>query len=301
MGTPFGSLLQSARQKKRFTIEILARLSHVSEENIWAIESNRLIPLPEEIESLIAVLDLELDLARQLRESVNIPQVDTLNATGIEVLKEEPGGMHPWAQTIFSTELSTEGPRMSALGYLSARVRPIDLTLKQYAWDGVIPEDLAAIEDLLHKRRESWLQTLTIYRCRDIYPKVWIEKYCTERIWFGKVLEPKDVINHLKAMEDELAENPNYEVGLLTDEELYFNFILQGPFVLVEGGYEVAQKAKQRIVGGMRISIPTIVDAFRLEFERLWNEIQQENKDKKRVVDWFKSQRQNLQQTFDIS
>src|SRR5690242_13316298 len=119
MGTPFGSLLQSARQKKNFTIETLARLSCISEENLWAVESNRLIPLPEEIESLTAALDLELDMARQLRESVNAAQVGALNTIGIEVLREEPGGVHPWAQAIFSTELSTEGPRMSASGYLS--------------------------------------------------------------------------------------------------------------------------------------------------------------------------------------
>jgi transcriptional regulator with XRE-family HTH domain len=295
MNEVFGTLLRRAREQKGYSIEMVSKAVGLTEAHLASFENNRLVPLPEEIEKLIDYLDVDIDSASQIRRSMGTQIFVPDSAWGIQILSESKGGIHPWAQTIFATEISTEGPRKSALGYLSARVRPIELTLKQYLWDGVSDDDLDSIRDLLIKRRDSWLRTLEVFRCQEIYPKLWIEKYCRERRWFGQTLSRSDVIAHLMAIEAELVQYPNYEIGLLTGEELYFNFIIQGPYVLVEGGYETEPKPAHRVVGGIRISIPEVVRSFDSEFERMWNSIPEPDRDREKIIAWLRDQRKQLE------
>jgi hypothetical protein len=188
----------------------------------------------------------------------------------VEVFSTGSGGLHPWAQALYGTDVAATGSRLAVQAYLSAMVRPIDLTLQIYERAGAPPADLAEMRHVLALRRAAWQRRLREFECRDVYPLAAIERYIRERVWFGCELAADDVARHLEAVEDELSTFPNYSIALLEGEELYFNFVLDDGAVHVEGGSEYEPEPAKRIVGGLRINAPEVVEQFRAEFDRVW-------------------------------
>src|SRR5436190_19738639 len=74
----------------------------------------------------------------------------------VEAFSTGSGGLHPWAQALYSHDIASQGPRCVAQGYLSALVRPIDLTLEIYEGHGATPPDVHEIRRVLERRRAAW-------------------------------------------------------------------------------------------------------------------------------------------------
>lgn len=211
----------------------------------------------------------------------------------VKAVPSATGGIHQWAQALYDADLRASTGRLAAQQYLTAVVRPIDLTLLHYQWDGATPADLDSIRRVLQQRRLSWLQRLTVHECRDIYPLRRIEDYSTTRQWFGRTLDVLAVAAHLRAVADELRTQPKYEVALVDSEELYFNYVIQDNVVLLEGGSETMPEPPHRLVAGVMIDSPEIANAFRDEFERLW--ARAALKRTSDVVEWFELRASDLE------
>lgn len=290
-----GVSLSQERESRALDIAAVASAAKITPRRLRAFEADRGQLEPVEIERLIAVLAPTPDSVERIRHAASTETQSVHNVENVAVYSSARGGIDPWTQALYATEMGVEGTRMAAQGYLSAAVRPIELTLKQYAWDGASAQDLSDIADVLKARQDRWIALVQQYVVRDIYPRSWIERYCGERMWMGHRLDSSEVARHLAHVETALQTYSNYFVGLMAGEELYFNFIIEGSYVLVEGAYEIEPEPKEgREVSGLRIGKPEVVKAFRREFERVWHDIPLAYRDKGSVISWFHDQRDHL-------
>jgi hypothetical protein len=148
------------------------------------------------------------------------------------------------------------------------------------------------VRSILEARRAAWQANLVDFECRDVYPRESIERYCRKRQWLGHTLESREIDEHLRAVETCLRDYPNYRIGILEGEELYFNFLIEGNVVFVEGGTEFLPEPERRHVGGLQIHREDAVRAFYLEFQRLWGACT--ITDPAEVIAWLRDLRHDL-------
>lgn len=188
----------------------------------------------------------------------------------VKVFTARAAGLDDWEQALLSSEVAATTSRFAVQSSFSPLTRPIDMTVDVYRRAGATDGTLDAIRQVLERRQYAWYERLAAFPCRDIYALGNLERYCRDRVWLGHRLERAAVAEHLTEIGHALKHFPNYEVALLEGEELYFNYVITGGCVLLNGGCEVDRQPIERIVGGLQITDNDVVNQFQLDFERLW-------------------------------
>ena len=169
--------------------------------------------------------------------------------------------------------------------------------------DSASAEKIRGIVKLRTQRYGSFKRQVPRWQFRDICPMRAIEEYTQTGIYApddvfialgAQPLSPGDRRRHLLHLIKQLETCPNYELGLVAENNL--DVSIYQTFWLVKAGQVVLLECQSMGTEDLRgeidlaIEEPRIIDAFYEYFFQLWNQLDRDNRDREQVIAWLHAQ-----------
>ena len=210
-------------------------------------------------------------------------------------------------QHMFAEIEENLGDRYAFKGDISTITIPMNVYEKYLKMTRKTEEEISLRLSFHRRRLEAFEAQIKHYKFRDIWFKESLEKLVNEKkysfdqyyILENNIPDSKDIICHLENVVNMLESYENYEIAIVSKKD-YENIckicwmIKENSSVFIEAVNPNTQEKNNHDCYNSEINLliseKEVVNAFQDYFMMIWNEISYSNKEREKVVKWFRSQ-----------